>query len=260
MKTFQSVLFSTIIFTFIFLSSSSSIIAQTFEEGDKVELKLKINKQEVWIPGTYERFYKGKHRATYSYNIEGWRGGGEMQPFADSDIRPFEGNTTTSFGESAKTTEAKPESPFKKGEQVEIKITVNKQDVWIAGTYDLFHKGTHRVSYQYDIDGWNGFGKMKPFEEANIRAFEGNITTSFYEDALEKSFEEGEKVEINLTVNGESVWVEGTYNQAYQGKHRVSYDYEVNGFTGQGHSMPFGDSDIRVYIGDVFKSFDDTYK
>ncbi|MGB1242416.1 MAG: hypothetical protein ACPG49_07835, partial [Chitinophagales bacterium] len=204
-----------------------------------------------------ERFHKGKHRATYSYNIEGWRGGGEMQPFADSNIRAFEGNITTSFENTSKT---KPASPFKKGEQVEIQITVNKQEVWIAGTYDLFHKGTHRVSYQYNIDGWNGFGKMKPFEEAKIRAFEGNITTSFYEGALEKSFEEGERVEINLVINGESIWVEGTYSQAYEGKHRVSYDYDVNGFTGSGTDMPFEDSDIRAYIGDVFKSFEDTYK
>ncbi|MGB1242417.1 MAG: hypothetical protein ACPG49_07840, partial [Chitinophagales bacterium] len=71
MKTFQSVLFSIIICTFVFLSNNSVAIAQTFEEGDKVELKIKVNKQEVWIPGTYERFHKGKHRATYSYNIEG---------------------------------------------------------------------------------------------------------------------------------------------------------------------------------------------
>ena len=246
MKTFQSqsIAFYLSIFTFILLSSNSLSARQNFEKGDKVEVNLKVNNQNVWILGTYEQFYKKKHRVTYSYNIDGWKGGGERMPFKDKDIRPFEGNITKSF-EAEKPIEPTP--MFEKGSAVEIRMIVNGQEVWIEGSYDLFYKGEHRVTYEYDIDGWTGFGKMQPISAENIRPFEGNVTTSFYEGMLKKTFEEGEKVEVEVLVNGRLIWVTGIYNQAYEGKHRVFYTYNVDGRKGRVANMPFGDEQIRPY-------------
>ncbi|MEZ4887844.1 MAG: hypothetical protein R3E32_24160 [Chitinophagales bacterium] len=251
MKNFQSFLFCLTIFTFALLSSHSLFAHQNFEKGDKVEIKLKVNNQEVWIAGTYFKFKKGKHLVDYTYDIDGWRGGGELQPFNDDAIRPFTGNITTTFKTETETAKKETESeekktPYEKGEKVEINIPVNGQDVWIEGTYMIFNKGEHRVSYQYDIDGWNGYGQLKPFDDEHIRPFTGDITTTFYADALQKSFAVGEKVEVLLTVNEKPVWVKGIYSQVYEGKHRVSYQYNIEGKKGNGNNMPFDDDHIRA--------------
>ncbi len=256
MKIFKFFLVSFSIFTFILLSSNPLSARQKFDKGDKVEVKLEVNNQEVWAAGIYEKYKKGKHRVSYTYNVDGWKGGGEYHPFEDNEIRPFTGNITTSFYETASNKAKVEGSPYQKGDKVEIKIPVNGQDVWIEGMYVVFDKNEHRVSYTYNIDGWKGYGQLKPFSDENIRPFTGNITTSFYDGLLQKSFDEGQKVEILLSINGEPVWVMGIYAKAYEGKHRVSYQYDIEGKKGRGNNMPFSDDEIRPFIGDSLKSFE----
>ncbi|MGB0930541.1 MAG: hypothetical protein ACPGVB_07185, partial [Chitinophagales bacterium] len=101
MKISQSFVLYISLFTLILLSSNPLLAHQKFDKGDKVEVKLVVNKQEVWTTGTYEKYHKGKHRASYSYNIDGWKGGGEYHPFEDHEIRPFTGNVTTTFKKTA---------------------------------------------------------------------------------------------------------------------------------------------------------------
>lgn len=256
MKNFQSFALYLSLFALILLSSHPLLARQKFEKGDKVEVKLVVNKEEVWTTGTYERYYKKKHRVSYSYNIDGWKGGGEYHPFEDHEIRPFTGNITTTFKKTASNEAAKKakaeeisKNPFKKGDKVEIKIPVNEQEAWIEGTYVIFNKGQHRVNYKYDIDGWNGYGQLKPFDDEHIRPFSGNITTTFYEGVLQKNFTEGQKVEVLVMINEKPVWIEGIYNQAYEGKHRVSYQYKgINEKKGWGDNMPFDDDQIREFV------------
>ncbi len=261
MKTSRFIIFwlSIIVLTTIFNQSVHA--HQTFEKGDKVEVQLTVNDQDVWVLGIYEKYKKGNHIVHYQYNIEGWKGGGEWQSFSDQDIRPYEDTLTTSFlaaDSNAETTiqtsNDKSLQQFEKGQQVEINIIVNGQEVWIEGIYDVYYGGAHRVSYKYDIDGWNGYGMMKPFGDNQIRSYTGNVTSSLYEGMLEKSFEEGGKVEIQVLINGTKAWVVGIYNTAYEGKHRVSYKYNVDGWTGNGNNMPFSDEEIRPYTGNVTKT------
>lgn len=257
MKISRLIIFWLCIFVF---ANQLTYAQQNFEKGDKVEIQLTVKDQNIWVLGIYEKYKKGNHIVHYTYNIEGWKGGGEWQPFSNQHIRPYEGTITTSFEDNETTTESTsnetPIQNFEKGQQVEISMIINGKEVWIEGQYHLYYDGAHRVNYKYDIDGWTGAGMIKPFSEDKIRPYTGNITRSFYEGVLEKSFEQGERVEIQVSINGQKAWVMGIYNIAYEGKHRISYQYNVDGWTGNGANMSFMDEEVRTYTGNITKTLE----
>ncbi len=66
------------------------------------------------------------------------------------------------------------------------------------------------------------------------------------------TYKKGDKVEVEIDHGGKKIWVEGSYIQAYQGKHMAQYQFTYGNQSGSGSAF-FENNQIRPFTGNLSK-------
>lgn len=194
-----------------------------FSVNDIVEVLVPMSDQKVWVVGKVFGFSADFSRVAWEYRSpDGMTRSGNGY-FKEPEIRKLSAETAARIAAEQKAV-ADLRATLKPGDDVEVKVTIKGQEVWVLGKLNSVTGDTYSVTYTHRIGNqiWGGSPRNFTFPEIRQPAPEVREGLQANRD-FEAKVQATPEVEVFAEFRGKKAWYEGTFQGGSDGSYIVTW-------------------------------------